>query len=74
MRPRIAIAALLAAVALPAFGFKTDQEELPRLINRAESASVGRQPGLYANIAERELKLADQLYSADDTEKARAAV
>lgn len=74
MHLRITIAAVLIAMSLPTFGAKADKDEIPRLIDRAQSAPVGQQPGLYTNIAERELKLADQLYSADSVEKARAAV
>lgn len=74
MRLQIIIFALLAAVSLRVFGLKADRDELPRLINQAQSAPIGRQPSLYANIAERELRLADQLYTADDIGRARAAV
>ncbi len=74
MRLRITIIVLIVAVWSTPSDMKADQDELSRLISHAQSASVGQQPGLYINIAERELKLADQLYSADEIEKARAAV
>jgi hypothetical protein len=74
MRLRITIIVLFVAVWLTPSGAKADQDELSRLINHAQSAPIGQQPGLYINIAERELKLADQLYSADEVEKARVAV
>lgn len=74
MRLRITIIVLLTAVWLDPFRLKADQDELARLINHAQSAPIGQQPGLYTNIAERELKLADQLYSADKIEIARAAL
>ncbi|MGH9512728.1 MAG: hypothetical protein ACRD2U_11400 [Terriglobales bacterium] len=70
---RIPITALLVALSLPAIGFKGDQEDkIPGLIERAQSAPLRQQPGLYANIAERQLKRADELYSAGETGKARA--
>ena len=74
MRLRIIITALIVVISLAAFGAKADEDELLRLIQHARSARIEQQPGLYTNIAERELKLADQLYSADDIEKARAAL
>jgi hypothetical protein len=73
MRTRIPIVALLATLSLLGFGLKTD-DELLQLIDRAKSAPVEQQPRLCTEIAERELKYADQLYSADSVEKARAAV
>jgi len=73
MRTRITIVALLATLSLLGFGLKTD-DELLQLIDRAKSASIDQQPRLCTEIAERELKYADQLYSADNVERARAAV
>ncbi|HEV7220132.1 MAG TPA: hypothetical protein VGN39_14770, partial [Terriglobales bacterium] len=75
MHLRITIGILLVAMSVPSLGAKADQDdEVSHLINRAQTAPIGQQPGLYTNIAERELKLADQLYSEDNVEKARAAV
>ncbi len=74
MRLRITVIVLFMSVWFTSSTAKADQDELARLISHAQSAPIGQQPGLYTNIAERELKLADQLYSADDTAKARAAL
>ncbi|MFI5071369.1 MAG: hypothetical protein ACHP8A_10820 [Terriglobales bacterium] len=74
MQLRITIGILLVAMSVPSLGAKADQDEVSRLINHAQTAPIGQQPGLYTNIAERELKLADELYSADNVEKARAAI
>lgn len=74
MRLRITIFVLFIFVWLTSSGAKADQDELSRLIDHAQSAPVGQQAGLYTNIAERELKQADQLYSADQIAKARAAL
>jgi hypothetical protein len=72
MRFRILIAAVLLAPCFLAFGFK--QESLQELIARAESARVEDRPALYVDIAEHQLKSADQLYSAGKVEDARAAL
>lgn len=49
-------------------------EPLEALISRAETAPSGERPGLYAEIAERELRAADQLYNTGQADAARAAV
>jgi hypothetical protein len=73
MRVRITIIALFTALSLLGFGLKGDAE-LSRLIDQAKSAPIEQQPRVCAEIAELELEVADQLYSADQVEKARAAV
>lgn len=68
---RLIAIALVAAVSVAAF---SNDDELSRLIERAQSASVEQQARLYAEIAEREVKLADQMYSADKVSEGVAAV
>jgi hypothetical protein len=50
------------------------QETLPELMGRAENAKLEDRPKLYLEIAERQLKSADQLYSQGKAADARAAV
>jgi polyhydroxyalkanoate synthesis regulator phasin len=72
MRFRTTIAALLVAASVLASASK--QETLQELIARAESARIEDRPALYIEIAERQLKASDQLYSAGKVEDGRAAV
>jgi hypothetical protein len=72
MRPQITIAAVLLATSFLALAYR--QETLQELIARADSARVEDQPALYVDIAERQLKSADDLYTAGKVEEARAAV
>jgi hypothetical protein len=72
MRPRITIAIVLLATSFSAFAYKT--ETLQELIARAESAKVEDQPALYVDIAERQLKSADELYTGGKVDEARTAV
>jgi hypothetical protein len=72
MRFPTTIAALLLATSVLAFAYKT--ETLQELIARAESAKLDDQPALFTDIAERQLKSADELYSAGKSDEARAAV
>jgi len=72
MRPQITIAAVLLATSLLAFAYKT--ETLQELMARAESARVEDRPALCVEIAERQLKSADELYTAGKVEDARTAV
>ncbi len=62
MRLPTTIAALLLATSVLAFAYKT--ETLQELIARAGSAKLDDQPALFTDIAERQLKSADELYSA----------
>jgi polyhydroxyalkanoate synthesis regulator phasin len=74
MSPRlhITIAAFLLVTSFLAFAYKT--ETLQELIGRAESAKLDDQPALFTDIAERQLKSADELYTAGKIDDARAAV
>lgn len=72
MRSRFIISAVLLATSLAAFASK--EEALQQLIARAEGARLEDRPPLYAEVAERQLKSADELYSAGKVEDATAAV
>jgi len=72
MRIRKIIIAILFASSLLAFARK--EETLPELITRAESSKLEDRPHLYTQIAQRQVKAADQLYSAGKPDEARAAV
>ena len=72
MRIRIIILAVFLASSLIAFARK--EETLPELITRAESSKLEDRPHLYTEIARRQVKVADQLYSAGKPDEGRAAV
>ena len=72
MRLQTTIAAVLLATSLLALAYKT--ETLQELMARAESAKVEDRPALCVEIAERQLKSADELYTAGKVDDARAAV
>jgi polyhydroxyalkanoate synthesis regulator phasin len=72
MRLPITIAAVLLATSFLAFAYKV--ETLQELIARAGSARLEDQPALYVDIAERQLKSADELYTGGKVDDARAAV
>jgi hypothetical protein len=72
MRIRIIILAVLFASSLIAFARK--EELLAELIARAESSKLEDRPHLYTEIARRQVKAADQLYSEGKAEEGRAAV
>lgn len=72
MRLRIFIVAMLLASSLAAFAHK--EETLAELITRAESSKLEDRPHLYTEIARRQVKAADELYSAGKPEEARTAV
>ena len=61
---------VVATVACAAAKAQTLQE----LIARASAAPVKEQPGLYIDIAERQLKSADELYTEGKIDDARAAI
>jgi len=50
------------------------EESVQQLVDRANSARVEDQPALYSAAAEKQLKSADQLYTAGKVDEARAAV
>jgi polyhydroxyalkanoate synthesis regulator phasin len=72
MRPQITFAAILLATSVLAFAYKT--ETLQELMARADSVKVEDRPALCVEIAERQLKSADELYTAGKIDDARAAV
>jgi polyhydroxyalkanoate synthesis regulator phasin len=71
---RSCIAIVSTIVVLSALGFAGKEESLGQLIERAQSARVADQPGLYIVIAQRELKAADQAYVAGKPDEGKAAV
>jgi hypothetical protein len=72
MRFKITTASVLLWISFLAFAYKT--ETLQELIARAGSARVEDQPALYLEIAERQLKSGDELYTSGKVDDARAAV
>jgi hypothetical protein len=72
MRLPITIAAVLLATSFLAFAYKT--ETLQELIAREQSARVEDRPTLCLEIAERQLKSADELYTAGKIDDAQAAL
>jgi hypothetical protein len=72
MRFRISITAILVATSCLTFAFK--QESLQELIARADAARIEDRPGLYVDIAERQLKSADELYTSGKVENAQTAL
>jgi hypothetical protein len=72
MRPT-AIFLTLALLALPAVAV-ANGESIPQLISRAEAARLEDRPQIYAEIAQRQLRNADQLYNDGKAEQAQAAV
>jgi hypothetical protein len=72
MRFQTTIAVFILASSLLALAYKT--ETLQELIARAGSAKLDDQPALYVDIAERQLKSADEFYSAGKSDEAGAAL
>ena len=72
MRSRIPICAILLTTSLLAFALK--QESLQDLIARADAAKVEDRPALYVEIAQRQLKSADELFTAGKVEDAQTKV
>ena len=68
-----AILLTLAILALPTSSSAKD-DAIPQLINRAEAARLEDRPPIYAEIAELQLRNADQLYNEGKAEQAEAAV
>jgi hypothetical protein len=69
---RIPITMILLATSVLTFALK--QESLQDLIARADAAKLEDRPPLYVEIAERQLKSADELFTAGKVENAQAAV
>lgn len=72
MRTWAIVLALVLAASADAFARK--EETVEQLIARAESVRLQDRPQIYAEIAERRLAAADQLYTTGKTDEARAAV
>jgi len=72
MHFRTLITAVLLATSLQAFASK--QESVQEMIARAEAAKIEDRPALYVEIAERQLKSADELYTAGKVEDAQTAL
>ena len=72
MRRCLPIFIMLLAVTCGAAGF--DDSPVAGLLKRAESAPMGDRPALYVDIAERQLKAADDLYNAGRVEEAESAL
>jgi soluble cytochrome b562 len=71
MRKQSTVAVVLLATCL-AFAFR--QETLQALMARCDSAKVDDRPALCLEIAERQLKSADELYTAGKVDEARSAL
>jgi hypothetical protein len=67
------LSVIVVAAAIAVWGITKDQS-LQEMIERANAAAVKEQPALYINIAERQLKTADDLYNQGKAEAARAAI
>jgi len=65
---------LAICLALTAISHASKEPTLEELIARANAAPPKEQAGLYIEIAERELKSADELYVAGKVEEARKSV
>jgi polyhydroxyalkanoate synthesis regulator phasin len=72
MRRQTTIVSILLATSLLALAYKT--ETLQELMARADSARVEDRPTLCVEVAERQLKSADELYTAGKPDEARTAV
>jgi hypothetical protein len=68
------LATITALLVLPLLAAGLTEPTLQELVTRAEAARPQDQPGLYVDIAEREFKAADQLYTEGKVEEAAAAV
>lgn len=65
---------ILLCLTLLVAGAATAEETLEQLKERAESAAADRKPLLYAEVVQREIALADKLFTDGDAEKAHATV
>jgi len=72
MHFRILITAVLLATSLQAFASK--QESVQEMITRAEAAKLEDRPALFVEIAWRQLKSADELYTAGKVQDAQTAL
>jgi hypothetical protein len=65
---------LLWVIALSLAPSAAKDETIEQLIARADAAQVGRQPDLYLEVAERELKATTESYKASKIEEGRAGL
>lgn len=65
---------LVVFAAATAWGWAEKGGSLEELISRAQAAPTGAQPGLYTELAERQLQTADKLYNSGDANAASSAV
>ena len=72
MRPQLTIAVLVLGISF--FALASKPETLQDLMNRVESVRVEDRPALCVEIAERQLKAANELYTAGKVEEAQTAV
>jgi hypothetical protein len=72
MRPQVTIAVLVLGISF--FALASKPETLQDLMNRVESVRVEDRPALCVEIAERQLKAANELYTAGKVEEAQTAV
>jgi|SRR5277367_973835 len=72
MRRCLPIFVAVLALSCGAAGF--DDSPVAGLLKRAESAPTGDRPAIYVDIAERQLKAADDLYNAGKVEEAESAL
>jgi|SRR5579863_1228640 len=71
MRTKLTTAAVLLVTCL---AFAAKQETLQDLMVRCDSAKVDDRPGLCADVAERQLKSANELFTAGKVDEARSAL
>jgi polyhydroxyalkanoate synthesis regulator phasin len=71
---RWSVLIVAACVVLTALALAAKEQSLQELIARAKTAPLKDQASLYIEIAERQLKSADELYNAGKVDEARAAV
>lgn len=64
----------LAVLAVSIGAAASEETPLAELLKRAESAPMGERPALYIDIAERQLKAADDLYNTGKVDDAGKAV
>lgn len=72
MRCCVLTVVMILGMAATSFGAK--EQTLQQLIARADAAPLKEQPSLYIEIAERQLKSADELYNLGKVDDGRAAV
>jgi hypothetical protein len=72
MRPQVTIAVLVLGISF--FALASKPETLQDLMNRVESVRVEDRPALCVEIAERQLKAANELYTAGKVDEAQTAV